>query len=166
MNLGSLYREQGRLDQALVVIKHSIRIIEKLGNLRRQSAGYTDLARIHLQMANFDEADEAAQQALADAVKADDRRHRALALATLGRVAVARNERGKAIRYLRESARQLKSLGLKDAWAEVSRDLGLLLKGRTPEAEAAQYLTQAINPEALLRGAAAVPARAPARRSR
>jgi len=166
INLGSLYREQGRLDQALAVVQQSIRIIEQLGNLRRRSDAHMDLARIHLQMGDFDEAEKAAQQSLDDAVKADDRRHRAVALATLGRIAVARQEKSKAIRYLRDAARQLKVLGLKDLWAEVSRDLGLLLKGDTPEAEAAQYLTQAINPEALLGGAAAVPTRAPARRSR
>ena len=166
MNLGSLYREQGRLDQALAVVQQSIRIIEQLGNLRRRSDAHMDLARIYLQMANFDEAEKAAQQALDDAVKADDRKHRAMALATLGRIAAARKDRSKAIRYLRKSAHQLKALGLKDLWAEVTRDLGLLLKGRTPEAEAAQYLTQAIAPEALLGGAAAVPTRAPARRGR
>jgi len=166
MNLSVLHREQGRLDQALFVIKQSIRIIDQLGNLRRRSAAYADLARIHLQMGNFDEAEEAARQGLDDAEKVRDRRHRAIALAALGRIAAARGERSKAIRYLRAAARQLKVLGLTDAWAEVSRDLGLLLKGGTPEAEAAQYLTQAINPEALLGGAAAVPTRAPARRSR
>jgi len=166
MNLGVLYGEQGRLDQALAVVQQSIRIIEKVGSLRHRSAAHMDLAGIQLQMGNFEEAEKAAQQALDDAGKVDDRKHRATALATLGRVAAARKERSKAIRYLRESAQHLKALGLKDLWAEVSRDLGLLLKGGTPEVEAAQYLTQAINPEALPGGAAAFPTRAPARRSR
>ncbi len=166
MNLSSLYREQGRLDQALAAVQQSIRIIEQLGNLRRRSDAHMDLARIHLQTGNLAEAEKAAQEALDNAVKADDRRHRAMALATLGRIAAARKDRRTALRYLRAAARQLKALGLKDQWAEVSRDLGLLLKGRTPEVEAVQYLTQAINPGALLGGVVAEPVRAPARRGR
>ncbi len=166
LNLSILYREQGRLDQAFAAVQQSIRIIDRLGNLRRRSNAYQDLANVHLQRGALDEAERAAQQALDDADKVGDRKHRATALATLGRVAIVRKERSKAIRYLREAAQQLKVLGLKDLWAEVSRDLGLLLKGGTPEVEAAQYLTQAIDPEALLGGAAAVPTRTPARRSR
>src|SRR3972149_1371277 len=117
MNLGSLYREQGRLDQALATVQQSVRMIEKLGNLRRRSAAHMDLAGIYLQMGNCEEAEKAAQQALDDAAKVDDRKHRATALATLGRVAAARKERSKAIRYLRESAQHLKALGLKDLGA-------------------------------------------------
>ncbi len=166
LNLSILYREQGRLDQALAAVQHSIRIIAKLGNLRRRSNAHQDLAGVYLQMGNLEEAEKAAEQALDDADKVGDRKHRATALATLGRVAIVRKERSKAIRYLREAAQQLKALGLKDLWAEVSRDLGLLLKGGNAESEASLYLTQAINPEGLLGGAAAVPTRAPARRSR
>ncbi|MDR7464352.1 MAG: hypothetical protein QN209_06615, partial [Armatimonadota bacterium] len=112
------------------------------------------------------EAEEAARQALADAEKAGDSKHRATALALLGRIAARRQERDQAVHYLRRAARQLKALGLKDLWAEVSRDLGLVLKGSSPESEAALYLTQAINPEALLGGVGLPPAAVPTRRRR
>ena len=150
MNLGAVYGEQGKLDQALVAVRQSIRIIDRLGNLRRRSNAHQDLAIIQLQRGEFDEAEDAARQALADASKVKDREHRARSLAVLGRIAAARKDRGKAVRHLRAAARQLKALGLKDAWAEVSRDLALVLKPGGSGAEAQQYLTQALNPEALL----------------
>lgn len=148
-NLGAVYAEQGELDQALTAVRHSIRIIDRLGNLRRRSDAYEDLATIHLHRGELDEAEQAARQAMVDAAKAKDRKHRALALAVLGRVAAARRDRRTAVRHLRTAAQQLKVLGMKDAWAEVSRDLALVLKRGGPGAEAHQYLTQAINPHAL-----------------
>ncbi|MDR7428232.1 MAG: tetratricopeptide repeat protein [Armatimonadota bacterium] len=166
MNLSILYREQGRLQEALEAAQRSVGIIKEQGNLRRRSDAYQDLAAVHLQMGHLPEAEEAARQALADAEKAGDSKHRATALALLGRIAARRQERDQAVHYLRRAARELKALGLKDLWAEVSRDLGLVLKGSSPESEAALYLTQAINPEALLGGVGPPPAAVPTRRRR
>ncbi len=168
MNLSAVYREQGRLEDALDAVRRSVGIIKDQGNLRRRSDAYQDLAAVHLQMGNLPEAEEAARQALADAEEVDDRKHRATALALLGRIAARRQERDQAIRYMRRASRQLKALGLRDLWAEVSRDLNLLRRGSSPESEAALYLTQAINPEALLGVEAGppAPASAPSRRRR
>lgn len=148
-NLGAVYGEQGKLDQALTAIRHSIRIIDRMGNLRRRSDAYEDLATIHLRRGELKEAQRAARQAMVDAAKAKDRKHRALALALLGRIAAVRKDRKTAARHLRTAARQLKVLGMKDAWAEVSRDLALVLKPGGPGTEAQQYLMQALNPGAL-----------------
>ncbi len=169
MNLSSLYREQGKLDQALAAVQQSIRIIEKVGNLRQRSDAHQDLASIQLQKGDLDRAEQAARQALQDATRVKDRKHRALSLSILGRIAAARREPDRAARYLREAARRLKALGMKDAWAEASRDLSIVLQGSTPEAEAAHYLMQALNPNALPAGprqAAPVAAARPRARAR
>jgi len=166
MNLSALYREQGRLEEALEAARRSVGIVKQHGNLRRRSDAYQDLAAVYLQMGRLGEAEEAGRQALAYAEEVDDPKHRATALALLGRIAARRQERDQAIHYLRRAARQLKALGLEDLWAEVSRDLNLMRKGSSPESEAALYLAQAINPEALLAGGGALPSPAPPRRRR
>lgn len=148
-SLGALYREQGKLNEALGAVQQSIRLIERLGNLRRRSAAYQEMAQLYLQLGKLDEAEKAAHQALEDANKVNDRQHRAFSLAALGRVAAAQGQRSRAIRHLREAARLLKVLGLTTIWAGVSRDLGLLVKGATPAAEAEQYIAQALGTEAL-----------------
>jgi tetratricopeptide (TPR) repeat protein len=142
-NLGGLYREQGKLEQSLAAVQQSVRVIERLGNVRRRSAAYQEMARLYLQLGKLDEAQKAARQALQDANSVDDRQHRALSLAALGRVAAAQGQRNRAIRHLREATRLLKVLGLTAAWAEASRDLALLRQPATPAAEAEQYLAQA-----------------------
>jgi tetratricopeptide (TPR) repeat protein len=144
LNLGAIYREQGKMDEALAAVRQSIRLIDRLGNLRRRSAAYQEMAQLYLQLGKLDEAQEAAQQALQDAKKVDDRQHRAFSLAVLGRVAAAQGQRNRATRHLREATRLLATLGLTNASAEASRDLNLLLVGATPAAEAEQYLAQAL----------------------
>lgn len=162
-NLGVLLREQGKLAESAKALEHAIRLSEDAGNLRMRSNALHEMARLRLQVGDLEEADACAQTAAKLAHAAGDRDHRAHGIALLGRIAGARGDRPAALRKLRQAARIFASIGLKDAAAEVKRDLALLRSAQAPETIADHYLAQAIG-KAPSRPGRRRPARHPARR--
>ncbi|MGH2452778.1 MAG: tetratricopeptide repeat protein [bacterium] len=162
-NLGVLLREQGKLSESSKALEHAIRLAEDAGNLRMRSSALQELARLHLQLGDVEKAEAHAQTAATLAHAAGDKDHRARGIALLGRIAGARGDRPAALRQLRQAARIFGSLRLKDAAAEVKRDLALLRSAQPPETIADHYLAQAIG-KAPSRPSARRPAIHPARR--
>ncbi len=163
-NLGVLLREQGRLSESAKALEHAIRLAEDVGNLRMRSSALQEMARVHLQVGDLEKADADAQMAAKLAHAVGDRHHRAHSIAVLGRIAGARGDRLAALRRLRQAARLFESLGLKDAAAEVKRDLALLRSPQAPEAVADHYLAQ-VTGEVSSRPSRKRAARRPSRRA-
>ncbi len=143
-NLGTLHRELGELDAAHKAFERGIRLKTQLGDVRGRSATYEELARLLLQRNDLKGARATARLALKDATVLDDAYLRGHALATLGRIALARRRRKEAMRYLRQALRLFKGLRLRDDLSEVQRDLQIAQGELWHDAEVAAYLDQAL----------------------
>lgn len=160
-NLGLVHRERGNLNEALVVLEQALRVRERIPDPRGRSATLDELAQVHLALNRHAEAARAARRAIKEAQAGRDQPREAAAQVTLGRVLRAQARRREAIELLRGAVATLKRLGLDDRAAAAAGELGLMLRDAGDDAEAARYLTialqtrapnpEAASPEALLK---------------
>ncbi len=147
-NLGLVRREQGRLDDALAALEQALRVRERLPDSRGRSATLDELAQVYLALDRRQEAARAARRAIREAQAGNDQAREAMSQVTLGRVLRAQSRRGEAIELLRGAVTTLKRLGLDDRASAAAGELGSMLRDAGNDAEAAQYLTIALEARA------------------
>jgi tetratricopeptide (TPR) repeat protein len=143
-NLGLVYREQGRLDDALRALDQALRVQERLTAPRDRSATLDEMAQVYLALGRPADAAKAARRAIKEAQTGRDQAREAATQVTLARVLRAQSRRGEAIELLRGAVATLKRLGLDDRAATAAGELGLMLRDAGSDAEAARFLSMAL----------------------
>ncbi|MGQ0568021.1 MAG: tetratricopeptide repeat protein [Armatimonadota bacterium] len=143
-NLGLVRREQGRFDDALAALEQALRVQERLDVPRDRSATLDEIALVHLALGQHADAGRAARRAIKEAQAGRDPAREAATQVTLSRVFRAQGRRGEAIELLRGAVNTLTRLGMGDRATAAAAELGLLLREAGADAEAATYLSMAL----------------------
>lgn len=143
-NIGQLDSAQGRYKDALRQLHHGLRVAERLRSPLDRGSILTEIGRVHLLAGNPEEADHFASQALAQAKEANDPREIAEAKIVLARSRVQRKNVSAAITPMKEALAIFTERGMRARVAQTARELGLLLKEQGEVAEAADFLTLAL----------------------
>jgi tetratricopeptide (TPR) repeat protein len=116
-NLGWAHLERGDLHRAETVLCEAADVLSAADEPLEQAEALTLLAAVHRRSRRLDEADAAAQRALAVAGESDATLFEALALLELGRNAVARAEATDALSHLRLASALFQRAGRPDLQA-------------------------------------------------
>lgn len=143
-NLGLVRREQGRLEDALAALDQALRVQERLDAARDRTATLDEIALVYLALERHADASRAARRAIREAQAASDQAREASCQVTLARVLRAQGRRGEAIEILRGAVSTLTRLGLAHRATTAAGELGLLLRETGADAEAARYLSMAL----------------------
>jgi tetratricopeptide (TPR) repeat protein len=143
-NLGLIRREQGRLEDALAALDQALRIRERLDSARDRSATLDEIALVQLALGHHAEASKTARRAIREAQAARDQAREAACQVTLARVLRGQGRRRDAIEMLRGGVSTLTRLGLSHRATTAAAELGLLLRESGADAEAAKYLSMAL----------------------
>ncbi|WP_225846908.1 tetratricopeptide repeat protein [Streptomyces sp. HPF1205] len=116
-NLGWALLERGDLHRAETALRQAADVLSAAGESLEQAETLTLLAAVYRRSHRFDEADGAAEQALAIAGDSDATLFEALALLELGRNAIAREEATEALGHLQQAAALFQRAGRPDLQA-------------------------------------------------
>lgn len=144
-NLGELFFAQGQAKEALRQLHQALRAADRLKMDVARAATLTEIGRIHVSIGNLEEAEHFTQQALGAATRVDDPVEVAEAKVVLARICVLRKNHLAAIKLLKEAIETFMDREMRAKLAEAARELGLLLRGRRAYAEAAKYLSLALD---------------------
>ncbi len=142
-NLGQLAFQEGRGKDALRYLHQALRVMERLEKHADRASTLTEIGRVHLGLGNLDDAEHFASQALELAKKVSDPVEVAEAQVVLAQVRSLQKDAVTAIGLLKEAVSTFKARGMQTKVAEAARDLGMLLRARGANAEAADYLALA-----------------------
>lgn len=158
-NIGQLDCEEGRYQEALKQFHYGLRVAERLHSSLDRGSILTEIGRVHLSAGNLDEAEHFAASALDQAREAEDPIEAAEAQVVLAHARFRQKRAAaEAIRLVEDALATFRERGLRGKVAQTAREFGLLLKERGSVAEAADFLTIALeNSEAS--SAALVPQR-------
>lgn len=143
-NIGQLDHEQGRYKEALRQLHYGLRVTERTHSRLDRGAILTEIGRVHLSSANFEEADHFATQALVQAAEANDPIEVAEAKVVLAQVRVQKKNVLAAATLMKEALSIFTERGLQAKVSQTARELGLMLREHGAPAEAADFLALAL----------------------
>ncbi len=139
-NLGQLLFHQGRAREALRYLHQALRVMDRLGKPADRASMLTEIAKIHLSLGSVDDAEHFGEEALEAGKMVGDPVEVAEAQVVLARVHNLKKDDATAIRCLKEAVGAFEAHGMRAKMADAARELGLLLRARGANAEAADYL--------------------------
>lgn len=145
--LADLQAAAGHHQDAHASLQQAVRLVEKSPDARLRAAVLADLARVLAQLNKYDDALGAARAAL-DLLRAHpDAHQRGRLLVTMARVTRALKRPKQAVEHFRDAIAIFKKGRHQADLAETARELGMYLKERGENADAAEYLAMAITAE-------------------
>jgi len=143
-HLGLVRREQGKLDEALAALEHSLRVQDRIASPRDRSAILEEMALVLLALKRRGDASRAARRAIREARASGDPARQAACQVSLARVLRAQGRRREAIELLRGAVSTLNRVGQGHRATAAAGELGLLLREAGADAEADKYLAMAL----------------------
>lgn len=144
IHLSFLYKDKGEWDKAVECFKHSLEILERVGDENGMATILNNRGFLYKDKGEWEKAKEDFESALEKLEKIDDEHAIAITFNNLGLLYKDKGEWDKALEYFKHSLEILERLGDRHGMITILTNLGFLYKDREEWEKADEYFQRSL----------------------